>query len=131
MKIKIYRDAIDPDDLEALKKLIEDAGHEPEVVDGLPGEDCEVGETVVIIIYSDAPSSAIADVMRNGDNGESVIGVWPKGSSATSVPDYLDSSGAGSCPWSAPDLADTIDNPTFKLPSGVERPNVETTHKNC
>ena len=132
MAIKIYRDAIDPKDLDALIKLVEDAGYEVEVVDGAPDDHCQTGSLVAVIIYdAEPPSAALQAVLRNGDNGERVIGVWPKGCSATSVPDHIDNCAIGSSPWSPTEFEDTVNNPRFKLPSGSDRPPVKTTHKNC
>ena len=133
MKIKIYRDAIDPDDLDALIKLVEDAGHEAEVVDGLPGDDC-ASETLIVVIRPDdeSLSDKLIDTVASGGRGACVVGVWPKGATDQPLPDYFDDHGTGgSCVWDPAALNGVLKDPKLNAPGGGLRPPPPPTFKDC
>lgn len=135
MKIKIYRDAIDPADLEALIALIETAGHEADLVDGLPGADCDPEETSVVILYPEGSDfdGAIAKVARTRAVGCKVFGVWPRGAQDQPTPSIIGHHGKGTADWSSDSLARVISSPAplWLRPTGRERPQPKSVHHQC
>lgn len=135
MRIKIYRDAIDPDDLDELIRLVEEAGHEPVVVDGLPAEDCDPDETSVVILYPDGSPlfDAVAIVARTGATGCTVFGVWPGGAVDQPTPAPFAHHGRGAAIWNSGSLNRVLTSPTpcWLRPNGESRPVPERKHWKC
>lgn len=132
MTIKIYRDAIAPEDLEALQALLDEAGLEFEIIDGPPDETCE-SEVGVVVLYpeSDPLAPEVAAVVKGCANAGRVFGVWPKETQAGAVPHYFDDYGTGTCVWSAGEIRRVIKNPVFSSPNSDERPVPSPTQKDC
>lgn len=135
MHIRIYRDAIAPEDFDALVTLIESAGFKVEVVDGLPGADCDPDQTSVVILYPEGSEfdEAIAKVARTRAVGCNVIGVWPRGAEDQPTPRMIGHYGNGTADWSSGSLAQVISSPTplWLRPTGRERPRPKGVHHQC
>lgn len=131
MAIKIYRNAINPDDLDDLVKLVENAGYEAEVVDEVPLDNCG-GETWIVVLYPEQSAQDGAKVAAQvGGNGATAIGVWPEGSGSSPVPDYFDDVGSGTSSWEPSALKAALDEPRMNTPDDCPREVPCSTHKNC
>lgn len=140
-RLRIHRCGLSPEEIQALLKLLESAGIDPEIVEFIdavsePDDGCD--DEVILFLLSPGAcgtEETDADVTKVPDGGRRAICVWPEDSPEESTPPTSAMKFAYSIvPWNPEKLRIVLnddDVTCFETPSGKPLPVPETERLEC